>query len=447
MNNSKKNQKYTPQSSRRDFVKTTALFTAGMMLPSMEIAAMANVFNDKTLKIAVIGCGGRGAGAAVQALRADENVQLVAMADAFEDRLNGSLQSLQKEFEGTNKVNVLEKHRYVGFDAYKKAIDQADVVILTTPPGFRPYHFEYAINAGKHVFMEKPVATDVPGIRKVLEMAKIAKEKKLNVVVGLQRRYQNNYLAMKEKVDEGKAGIITSGQVYWNSSGVWVNPRTPNQSEMEYQMRNWYYFNWLCGDHILEQHIHNIDVANWFIGEYPISAQGMGGRLVRTGPEHGEIFDHHFVEYKYPSGAVISSQCRHQPGTWSKVGETFQGSKGIIDMNDAGAASIVDLQGNNIYQYRNQRDPNPYQVEHDKLFASIRNKGVISDAENGAKSTMAAIMGRMATYSGQVINWEEAMKSEIVLMPKEVSWDATPPTVPGADGNYPIPIPGKTVVI
>ena len=447
MNNSKKNQKSTPQSSRRDFVKTTALFTAGMMLPSMEIAAMANVFNDKTLKIAVIGCGGRGAGAAVQALRADENVQLVAMADAFEDRLNGSLQSLQKEFEGTNKVNVLEKHRYVGFDAYKKAIDQADVVILTTPPGFRPYHFEYAINAGKHVFMEKPVATDVPGIRKVLEMAKIAKEKKLNVVVGLQRRYQNNYLAMKEKVDEGKAGIITSGQVYWNSSGVWVNPRTPNQSEMEYQMRNWYYFNWLCGDHILEQHIHNIDVANWFIGEYPISAQGMGGRLVRTGPEHGEIFDHHFVEYKYPSGAVISSQCRHQPGTWSKVGETFQGSKGIIDMNDAGAASIVDLQGNNIYQYRNQRDPNPYQVEHDKLFASIRNKGVISDAENGAKSTMAAIMGRMATYSGQVINWEEAMKSEIVLMPKEVSWNSTPPTVPGADGNYPIPIPGKTVVI
>ena len=447
MNNSKKNQKSTPQSSRRDFVKTTALFTAGMMLPSMEIAAMANVFNDKTLKIAVIGCGGRGAGAAVQALLADENVQLVAMADAFEDRLNGSLQSLQKEFEGTNKVNVLEKHRYVGFDAYKKAIDQADVVILTTPPGFRPYHFEYAINAGKHVFMEKPVATDVPGIRKVLEMAKIAKEKKLNVVVGLQRRYQNNYLAMKEKVDEGKAGIITSGQVYWNSSGVWVNPRTPNQSEMEYQMRNWYYFNWLCGDHILEQHIHNIDVANWFIGEYPISAQGMGGRLVRTGPEHGEIFDHHFVEYKYPSGAVISSQCRHQPGTWSKVGETFQGSKGIIDMNDAGAASIVDLQGNNIYQYRNQRDPNPYQVEHDKLFASIRNKGVISDAENGAKSTMAAIMGRMATYSGQVINWEEAMKSEIVLMPKEVSWNSTPPTVPGADGNYPIPIPGKTVVI
>lgn len=434
-------------SSRRDFVKTTALFTAGMMLPSMEMAAMANVFNDKTLKLAVVGCGGRGTGAVIQALVADENVQLIAMADAFEDRLNSSLQSLQKEFEGSKKINVKEKHRYVGFDAYKKAIDQADVVILTTPPGFRPYHFEYAINAGKHVFMEKPVATDVPGIRKVLEMAKIAKENKLNVVVGLQRRYQNNYLAMKQNIDEGKAGIITSGQVYWNGSGVWVNPRTPNQSEMEYQMRNWYYFNWLCGDHILEQHIHNIDVANWFIGEYPVSAQGMGGRLVRTGPDHGEIFDHHFVEFKYPSGAVISSQCRHQPGTWSKVGENFQGSKGTIEMNDAGAASIIDLDGSPIYNYRSKNDPNPYQVEHDKLFASIRNKEVISDGENAAKSTLTAIMGRMATYSGQMINWDEAMASEKMLMPKEVTWESTPPTVPGEDGNYPIPTPGKTQVL
>ena len=447
MTYSKKNKPSLPNSSRRQFVKTTALAGAGMLLPSMEISAMANVLNDTTLKLAMVGCGGRGTGAVIQSLKADENVQLIAMADAFEDRLNGSLQSLQKEYAGSKKINVQEKHRYIGFDAYKKAIDQADVVILTTPPGFRPYHFEYAINAGKHVFMEKPIATDVPGIRKVLEMAKIAKEKKLNVVVGLQRRYQNNYLAMKQKIDEGKAGIITSGQVYWNSSGVWVNPRTPNQSELDYQMRNWYYFNWLCGDHILEQHIHNIDVANWFIGEYPLSAQGMGGRLVRTGPEHGEIFDHHFVEFKYPSGAVISSQCRHQPGTWSKVGENFQGSKGSIEMNDAGAASIIDLEGNPIYNYRNKRDPNPYQVEHDKLFASIRNKEVISDSENAAKSNLTAIMGRMATYSGQMIHWEEALKSEKVLMPPTVTWDTTPPTVPGNDGTYPIPTPGKTEVM
>jgi len=433
--------------SRRNFVKSTALFSAGMMLPATEMNAMFNVLNDKTLKIALVGCGGRGTGAANQALKADENVQLVAMADAFEDRLNGSLQHLEKEFEGTKKVKVKEKNKFIGFDAYKKAIDLADVVILTTPPGFRPYHFEYAVNAGKHVFMEKPLAVDIPGIRKVLEMAKVAKAKKLNVVVGLQRRYQKNYIEIEKQIREGAVGKITSGQVYWNSSGVWVNPRKPGQTELDYQMRNWYYFNWLCGDHILEQHIHNIDVANWFIGEYPISAQGMGGRLVRTGPEHGEIFDHHFVEFKYPSGAIISSQCRHQPGTWSKVGEDFQGTKGIVDTNDAGAAKIVGYDNEDIFSYRGRNDPNPYQQEHDELFKSIRNKGVISDTENGAYSTMTAIMGRMATYPGQVINWDEALKSDLQIMPAEVTWDTTPPTLPGEDGNYPIPIPGKTKVM
>ena len=433
--------------SRRNFVKSTALFSAVMMLPATEMNAMFNVLNDKTLKIALVGCGGRGTGAANQALKADENVQLVAMADAFEDRLNGSLQHLEKEFEGTKKVKVKEKNKFIGFDAYKKAIDLADVVILTTPPGFRPYHFEYAVNAGKHVFMEKPLAVDIPGIRKVLEMAKVAKAKKLNVVVGLQRRYQKNYIEIEKQIREGAVGKITSGQVYWNSSGVWVNPRKPGQTELDYQMRNWYYFNWLCGDHILEQHIHNIDVANWFIGEYPISAQGMGGRLVRTGPEHGEIFDHHFVEFKYPSGAIISSQCRHQPGTWSKVGEDFQGTKGIVDTNDAGAAKIVGYDNEDIFSYRGRNDPNPYQQEHDELFKSIRNKGVISDTENGAYSTMTAIMGRMATYSGQVINWDEALKSDLQIMPAEVTWDTTPPTLPGEDGNYPIPIPGKTKVM
>src|SRR5690554_6706903 len=392
--------------SRRNFVKSTALFSAGMMLPATEMNAMFNVLNDKTLKIALVGCGGRGTDAANQALKADENVQLVAMADAFEDRLNGSLQHLEKEFEGTKKVKVKEKNKFIGFDAYKKAIDLADVVILTTPPGFRPYHFEYAVNAGKHVFMEKPLAVDVPGIRKVLEMAKVAKAKKLNVVVGLQRRYQKNYIEIEKQIREGAVGKITSGQVYWNSSGVWVHPRKPGQSELDYQMRNWYYFNWLCGDHILEQHIHNIDVANWFIGEYPVSAQGMGGRQVRTGKDHGEIFDHHFVEYTYPSGAVIASQCRHMPETMSRVSETFQGSKGTIETHGDNTF-IKDLNGGEIFTHRGKDDPNPYQVEHIKLFESIRNKGVISDTENGAMSTMSAIIGRMATYSGQVIKWDE----------------------------------------
>lgn len=443
---SQKKTTFSSTNSRRTFVKNTALISGAMVLPTFQMDAMVNVFNEKKLKIALVGCGGRGTGAAVQALRADDNVELVAMADAFEDRLKSSLMNISKEMGETTKVNVKEEHQFVGFDAAKKAIDLADVVILATPPGFRPQHFEYAIDAGKHVFMEKPVATDVPGVRKVLAAAKKAKENKLNVVVGLQRHYQSSYLAAIDQLKQDKIGKIVSGQVYWDSAGVWVRERQPGQSELEYQMRNWYYFNWLCGDHILEQHIHNIDVANWFIGETPISAQGMGGRQVRTGKDHGEIFDHHFVEYTYPSGAVVASQCRHQPDTMRRVSEFFQGTKGTV--STAGDNVVMkDWGGNAIFNHRGKDDPNPYQVEHDKLFASIRSGGVISNAENGANSTMSAIIGRMATYSGQIITWEEAMKSELKLVPDELTWASPAPVQPNADGSYNIPTPGKTVVM
>jgi myo-inositol 2-dehydrogenase / D-chiro-inositol 1-dehydrogenase len=441
-----KNKILANENSRRTFVKNTALLSGAMVLPSFQMDAMVNVFNDKKLKIALVGCGGRGTGAAVQALRADDNVELVAMADAFEDRLKGSLMNISKEMGETKKVNVKEKNQFVGFDAAEKAIDLADVVILATPPGFRPQHFEYAVNNGKHVFMEKPVATDMPGVRKVLAAAKKAKENKLNVVVGLQRHYQTSYLAAMDQLKQDKIGKIVSGQVYWNSSGVWVRERKPGQSELEYQMRNWYYFNWLCGDHILEQHIHNIDVANWFVGEYPISAQGMGGRQVRKGKDHGEIFDHHFVEYTYPSGAVIASQCRHQPDTMRKVSEFFQGTKGTV--STAGdKVEMKDWQGNSIFDHRGKDDPNPYQVEHDHMYASIRSGGVISDAENGAKSTMSAIIGRMATYSGQVITWDDALKSDLQIVPDGLTWDSPAPVQPNADGWYNIPTPGKSKVL
>ncbi len=433
-------------SSRRTFVKNTALLSGAMILPSVQMNAMFNVFNDKKLKIAVVGCGGRGTGAALQALNADDNVELVAMADAFEDRVRGSLASIRKESGDSKKVNVKDEHVFFGFDAAEKAMDLADVVILATPPGFRPQHFEYAVNNGKHVFMEKPVATDVPGVRKVLAAAKIAKDKKLNVVVGLQRHYQDNYLAALEQLKQDKIGKIVSGQVYWNNEGVWVRERQPGQSELEYQMRNWYYFNWLCGDHILEQHIHNIDVANWFIGEYPISAQGMGGREVRKGKDHGEIYDHHFVEFTYPSGAVIASQCRHQPETMSRVSEFFQGTKGTVS-TEGDNATLKDWGGKTLFEHRGKDDPNPYQVEHVKLFQSIRNGGVIADAENGAYATMSAIMGRMATYSGKVIKWDEALQSNIALVPDHLTWESEAPVKPNADGFYTIPTPGKTVVI
>lgn len=427
--------------NRRSFVRTTGLATGALVASSTSMGAMGYVAGNKKLKLALVGCGGRGTGAAVQALTADPDVELVAMADAFQDRLDKSLVGIIEHFEGEKKINVKEKNRFVGFDAYTKAIDLADVVILTTPPGFRPQHFEYAISQDKHVFMEKPVATDPEGIRKVLKNAKIAKEKGLNVVVGLQRRYEKKYLALHNQIQEGAIGKIISGQVYWNSAGVWVRERQPQQTEMEYQMRNWYYFNWLCGDHILEQHIHNIDVANWFIGEYPASAQGMGGRQTRNGLDHGEIYDHHFVEFTYPSGAVIASQCRHQKGCFTKVDEVFQGTKGSIL---ARKGLVTEISGETLFNASKEHDPNPYQVEHDRLFASIRNKGVIADAENGAKATLTAIMGRMATYSGQTITWEQALNSDLSLMPENPTWSSKPPTVPDENGRYPIPMPGVT---
>ena len=433
--------------TRRNFCKNTALAAGGILAVPLDVAASAHVLGDDAIKIALVGCGGRGTGAAAQALSTKENVKLVAMADAFQDRLDNCYEILSKKFIDTDKITVKDEDKHLGFDAYKAAIDKADVVILTTTPGFRPIHFEYAISKNKHVFMEKPVATDASGIRSVLKTAKIAKEKKLNVVVGLQRHYQRNYLACLEEIRSNKMGQIVSGQVYWNSAGVWVKERQENQTEMEYQMRNWYYFNWLCGDHIVEQHIHNIDVANWFIGEFPIHAQGMGGREVRKGKEYGQIFDHHFVEFTYPSGAVISSQCRHQKGCLDNVSESFMGTKGKIYTDSQNKGIITGYDGSTIYEHQGANDPNPYQTEHDALFASIKAGGVISDTEHAAKTTMTAILGRMATYSGQLITFEDALNKGRSIMPETYSWDTMPPVIPDDNGFYPIPVPGVTEVL
>jgi predicted dehydrogenase len=432
--------------SRREFVKQSSLLAGGLMAAPF-LSHAGGYFNsvDDTIKIALVGCGGRGTGAAMQALLTKQNVKLVAMADAFRDRLDGAYSALTDENseEGNvkAKVAVPEANKFVGFDAYQKAIALADVVILTTPPGFRPIHFEEAIRQNKHVFMEKPVATDPAGIARVLRAAEEAKKKKLNVVVGLQRHYQNSYRELLKRVKDGMIGEITSGQVWWNNDGVWVNMRKPGQTEMEYQMRNWYYFNWLCGDHINEQHIHNIDVMNWFKGDYPVKAFGLGGRQVRTGKEYGEIYDHHYVEYHYADGTVLNSQCRHIKGTYAKVDEMLVGTKGVVK---CGAAEITS-KGKALYKYDLKGENNPYQTEHDELFAAIaKGEYKFADAENGAKSTLTAIMGRMATYSGQVIEWDKTLNSGISIMPTKFAWDADMPVKPDANGFYPIATPGVT---
>ncbi|MFZ9045142.1 MAG: Gfo/Idh/MocA family protein [Cyclobacteriaceae bacterium] len=433
---------------RRDFVKNSAKAVgAGIFVNALPASASAYVAAPGEISVALVGCGGRGTGAAAQAIEADPAVRLVAMADVFPDQLENSFKGLSAKYGPSEQIQVTEETKFAGFNAYKEAIDKADVVILATPPGFRPLHFEYAVNQGKHVFMEKPLATDVTGIKKVLEMGKKAAEKKLNVVVGLQRHYQRNYREVYSLVKKGKIGDLVSGQVYWNSAGVWVRPRKYMQTELEYQMRNWYYFTWLCGDHILEQHIHNIDVANWFIGNTPVSAQGMGGREVRHGRDHGHIFDHHFVEFVYPEGQIVSSQCRHQKGCMNRVEEIFQGTKGNIRLDSSNLGIINSRKGTNIYKHEGEGDVNPYQQEHNELFAAVKaGEYKLNDTEYGANSTMTAILGRMATYTGKEVTWEDAMASDLKLVPDLSSFDDRAPILPDEDGYYPVAIPGKSKI-
>jgi myo-inositol 2-dehydrogenase/D-chiro-inositol 1-dehydrogenase len=340
---------------------------------------------------------------------------------------------------------VPRERQFVGFDAYKRVLEtDIDLVILATPPGFRSLHFEAAVKAGKHIFAEKPVATDAPGVRRFLAANALAKKQNLAVAVGLQRHHERAYMETMKELHDGIIGDITSARAYWDGGGVWVRPRQAGQSELEYQMRNWYYFNWLCGDHIVEQHIHNIDVINWLMDGYPVSAQGMGGRQVRTGDEYGQIFDHHFVEFTYANGAKMYSQCRHIKGCWNSVSEHCQGTKGRADIS---GAKIYDPSDTMIFQSKGTRGG--HQQEHHDLFAVLRKGERPNEGDYGAYSTMTAIFGRMATYSGQMLKWDDALNSEIALADFDslTSFDDQAPVQPLDDGSYPIPVPGKTKTV
>ena len=443
----------SPGASRREFLTTSSLLAAGGALAgSLSLARSAHAAGDGTIKIALVGCGGRGTGAAQQALSTAGQVKLVAMADAFADRLAQSYRQLT--LSHADRVDVPEDRRFIGFDGYQKALDAGiDVVLLATPPGFRPIHFEAAVKAGKHVFMEKPVATDAIGIRRVLATAAEAKQKNLKVGVGLQRHHERSYIETVKRLQDGAIGDILAMRIYWNGGAVplfRVLPRDnlrkdrPDLTEMEYQMRNWYDFVWTCGDHIVEQHIHNIDVAHWVKQALPIKANGMGGRQGIRTKDHGEIYDHHDVEFEYADGSRVFSQCRRIDNCWTNVSEHAHGTKGT-----AIVADHIEVIGGPKWTFPKGKDknPNPYQVEHDDLFAAIRRNEPYNEAVDGAESTMMAILGRMCTYSGQVLTWDEAINSQVSVMPKEYSFQATPPTLPGPDGWYALPTPGKTRVV
>jgi myo-inositol 2-dehydrogenase / D-chiro-inositol 1-dehydrogenase len=422
--------------SRRDALRATGATVAAATTLGMRGVHADNPSSD-VLKIGLIGAGGRGRGALVQTLSVPgSNVKLTAIADAFKGGIDGTMRAVDGMKE---KVDCPEDRRYEGLDGYKRVIEACDLVILATPPGFRPFHFDAAVAAGKHVFMEKPVCVDSYGARLVLEAAKRADEKKLKVVVGLQRRYQNNYREALAKVREGMLGEIIGGQVYWNGGGIWYRNRQPNTTEMQFQVNNWYHFNWLCGDHIAEQHVHNIDVANWFLDRLPVSAYGVGGRQNRVPAQPSEIYDHHAVNFVYPGGARIASQCKQFPGGDGRVDEEFQGSKGVLKLRP-GFAQITDLAGKEIWKFSGP-NPDPYQVEHDELHAAIRNDTPKNDAYYGATSSFSAVLGRLATYSGKSWEYQKALDLDYRTMPENPTWETTPPVVPDKDGNYPLPMP------
>jgi predicted dehydrogenase len=401
--------------SRRDFLKTSAALVGGMALN-------AHAAGNDLIKVGLIGCGGRGTGAASQALNADKNVKLVAMGDAFGDRIEQSIAALKREKEIVDKVDVKEDRRFTGFDAYKQVIDSGvDVVLLATPPGFRPIHLKYAVEKGKHVFAEKPCAVDGPGVRSVLASAEEAKKKGLSLVAGLQMRYSNPEREVVKRLHDGALGQVSVLQANDFRGQIWVKPRQPGWTDMTYHMRNWYYFAWLSGDFNVEQHVHMLDLATWAKNDYPVRAVGTGGRQVRTAPEYGHIYDHFAVVYEYADGAKLFAQCRQQSGCKNDINVYAYGSKGQADVH-----LRHTITGENAWKFAGKGNQ-AVQTEHDELFASIRNGKPINNGEYLAKSSLVAILGRMVCYTGQQITWEQAMNSKEDLSPPKYDWDVKLP--------------------
>jgi predicted dehydrogenase len=429
--------------SRRQFVKRGSFVAAGAAaLSDFPFVLTTHAAADDPIRIGLIGCGGRGTGAVADALGAatnvkypkagyhtediaaggrlaNTNVTVAALADVFPDRLNACREQL-----GKLEITVPDGMCFTGFEAYKQllAVPEVNYVILATPPHFRPMHMKAAIEAGKNVFAEKPVAVDGPGVRMVLEAGKLAKEKRLGIAAGTQRRHMRSYNETIKRIQDGAIGEILYGRAYWNGGVIWVVDRQPGWSDMEWQLRNWNYFTWLGGDHIVEQHVHNLDVMNWVMGAHPVKALALGGRQARQGQSYGHIYDHFAVEFEYANGARMFSQCRQMNGCDSKVEEAVVGTKGYSNCKEWIRSADKQLQ----YRFREQ-DVNPYQQEHQDLIASIRAGAPLNRAEAVAESTLTGIMGRESAYSGRVVEWEEVLNSPRRLGPEQCDLKASLP--------------------
>ena len=393
------------------------------------IGVTKSAAQEMTLKAGLVGCGGRGTGAAEQCMNSAPNVQLVAMADMFPDRLKKSRRQLAAlKHDG---FKVTDATCFTGFDAIKRLLDSGvDIVLLATPPGFRPMQFEMAVEAGKHVFMEKPCGVDPVGCRKVMEVGEKARQKKLGVAAGTQYRHQVSFQETMKRIHEGAIGEVLGGRIYYNTGTVWSQPRKDDQTDMEWQLRNWLYFTWLSGDQIIEQHVHTIDVMCWLMKGHPIKATGVGGRQVRVEPEYGNVWDHFCVDFEFPNEVHVLSMCRQMANCSLYVGANFVGSKGAVDPYQA------EITGAN--PWKTPEKPNisrAYIQEHADLVESIRKGQPINEAAQLAESTMAGVLGREAAYTGQVVTWEQISKSDLCLMPEKLEM--------GPIAMPPVAMPGK----
>jgi predicted dehydrogenase len=436
--------------NRRDFLKTAATTTSALLAAGG--ALNAHAAGDDQIKVGVVGCGGRGGGAAKDVLSSAQGVKIVALADVYKNKAEGLRRDLAgivsegRPKELGNKVDVSDDRCFAGLDAFEKLINNPEVnyVILATPPGFRPLHIQAAIAAGKNLFCEKPVGVDGTGIRKVLAAYEEAVKKGLHIVAGTQRRHQLGYLETMKQINDGVAGEIVSVRVYWNGQGIWFRPRRPGMSDAEYQINNWYHFLWTCGDHITEQHVHNLDVGNWVMKTHPIRCDGAGGRAGNhrgrpNGPpeEVGNIFDHFSIDYVYPGDVHMYSSCRHIPGTANNVTEAMVGTKGMVFTADGSwrvnGKSVISRQ-------QDRAAASPYVREHTDLIDCIRSSKPVNELKQVAESTLTAIMGRMSAYTGQPVTWEAALNSKLDTFPQNLTWDSKLPVDP-------VPIPGKTKLI
>ncbi len=418
--------------TRRDFIKTTSVASMATLAAAVSGSSGRCAGGSDAIRIGVIGCGGRGTGAAINAVNSAPGVEILALFDPFQDRIDKSLKTLLEKVPAA--VKVKPETCFTGLEGYKKllAIKNINYIVMAAPPGFRPIHLKAAVEAGKNVFMEKPVAVDPLGVRSVIASSELAAKKGLAIVAGTQRRHQKSYLELLKRIHDGAIGEVIGGQCYWNQGELWVIKQTPEMSDMEWQCRNWLYFSWTSGDHIVEQHVHNIDVVNWAFGATPVKVMGMGGRQVRTAPEYGNIFDHFAVEFEYPNGARVMSMCRQTPGCADRVEEKIVGTKGH-------AFGYGEIAGPNAWKFEGD-EPDPYVVEHTDLIASIRDGKPLNEGKRIAESTLCAIMGRMSAYTGRAISWDWAMNaSKLDLTPAKFEFGPNPVD--------PVAVPGQTPLV